>query len=109
MVAEEVHGPLTALYDHEPDLPVHFIIRDTDDYANGAAYFFDNKVEIWATNLDFGYRGTSQWIRNVVTHEYAHIVSIQAAMKMSRRVPAIYFQLISFEREKRPDVLQGYP
>ncbi len=109
LVAEEVHHPLCDLYQYEPDLPVHFIIRDTDDYANGAAFFFENKVEIWATNLEFGYRGTTQWIRNVVTHEYTHIISIQAAMKMGRRVPAIYFQLISFENEKRPDVLQGYP
>jgi hypothetical protein len=108
-VAEEVHGPICELYQYEPDLPVHFIIKDTDDYANGAAFFFDNKVEIWATNLEFGYRGTSQWIRNVVTHEYTHIVSIQAAMKLGRRWPALYFQLITFEKEKRPDVLQGYP
>lgn len=108
-VAEEVHGPLCELYGHEPDLPVHFIIKDTDDYANGAAFFYDNKVELWATNLEFGYRGTTQWIRNVVTHEYGHIVSIQAAMKTGRRVPALYFQAISFEDEKRPDVLQGYP
>ncbi|UCG51507.1 MAG: PD40 domain-containing protein [Candidatus Latescibacterota bacterium] len=108
-VAEEVHGPLTELYGYEPNTPVHFIIKDTDDYANGAAYFYDNKVEIWATNLEFGYRGTTEWIRNVVTHEYAHIISIQAAMKMTTRVPAIYFQLIHFEKERRPDVLQGYP
>ena len=108
-VAEDVHKPLCDLYQFEPDLPVHFIIKDTDDYANGAAFFFDNKVELWATNLEFGYRGTTQWIRNVVTHEYAHIISIQSAMKLGRRWPAIYFQLITFEDEKRPDVLQGYP
>jgi hypothetical protein len=108
-IAEEVHGPLCDLYGYEPSTPVHFIIRDTDDYANGAAYFFDNKVEIWATNLEFYYRGTTQWLRNVVTHEYGHIVSIQAAMKMTTRVPAIYFQVIGFEEERRPDVLQGYP
>ena len=40
-VAEEVHGALTEFYRFEPDNPVHFIIRDTHDYANGAAYFFD--------------------------------------------------------------------
>lgn len=108
-VAEEVHGPLTDLYQYEPKVPVHFIIKDTHDYANGAAYFFDNKVEIWATNLEFGFRGTTDWIRNVVTHEYTHIISIQAATKMPTRVPAIYFQVLSFEKEKRPDVLQGYP
>jgi Tol biopolymer transport system component len=108
-VAEEVHKPLCDLYQYEPDNPVHFIIKDTDDYANGAAFFFDNKVELWATNLEFGYRGTTQWIRNVVTHEYAHIISIQSAMRLGRRWPALYFQLITFEKEKRPDVLQGYP
>jgi hypothetical protein len=108
-VAEEVHGPICELYQFEPDLPVHFIIKDADDYANGAAYFYENKVELWATNLEFGYRGTTQWIRNVVTHEYTHIVSIQAAMKMGRSLPAVYFQFIGFEDEKRPDVLQGYP
>ena len=108
-IAEEVNGPITALYDYEPDYPVHFIIRDTDDYANGAAFFYENKVEIWATNLEFGFRGTSDWIRNVVTHEYTHIISIQAGTRLPQRIPAIYFQLISFEEEKRSDVLQGYP
>jgi Tol biopolymer transport system component len=107
-IAEEVFPHITGLYDYDPGI-VDFIIKDTEDYANGAAYFYDNKVEIWATNLDFGMRGTTQWLRNVITHEYTHIVSIQAAMKMSRRVPALYFQMISFEDEKRPDVLTGYP
>jgi Tol biopolymer transport system component len=108
-VAEEVHGPITDLYQYEPPNPIHFVIKDTDDYANGAAYFYDNKVEIWATNLEFGFRGTSDWIRNVVTHEYIHIISIQAAFKMPRRIPSIYFQVIEFEKEKRSDVLNGYP
>lgn len=108
-IAEEVNGPLTSLYHYEPSYPVHFIIRDTDDYANGAAYFYDNKVEIWATNLEFGFRGTSDWLRNVVTHEYTHIISIQASTRLPQRIPAVYFQAIGFEEEKRSDVLQGYP
>lgn len=107
-VAEEVYPFITGLYDYEPGI-VDFIIKDTEDYANGAAYYYDNKVEIWASNLEFGLRGTTEWLRNVVTHEYTHIVSIGAAMKMPRRIPAIYFQAISFENEKRPDVLTGYP
>jgi hypothetical protein len=107
--AEDAHGPLTAFYQYEPKTPVHFVIKDTNDYANGAAYFYDNKVEIWATNLEFGLRGTTQWVRNVVTHEYAHIISIQASIKFPQWMPAIYLQAIGFESEKRPDVLQGYP
>ncbi len=108
-IVEEINGPITGLYQYEPDYPVHFIIRDTHDYANGAAYFYENKVEIWATNLEFGFRGTTDWLRNVVTHEYTHIISIQAGTRMPKRFPAAYFQLISFEDEKRSDVLQGYP
>ena len=107
-IAEEIRPYINGFYRHDPGR-VNFIIKDTEDYANGAAYYYDNKVEIWATNLEFGMRGTTQWLRNVVTHEYTHIVSIQASMKMGMRIPALYFQAISFEEEKRPDVLYGYP
>ncbi len=107
-IAEEIHPYITGLYQYDPGR-VNFIVKDTEDYANGATYYYDNKIEIWATNLEFGFRGTTQWLRNVVTHEYTHMVSIQAAMKMPRRIPALYFQLIDFEDEKRPDVLYGYP
>ena len=107
-IAEEIYPHITGLYDYEPKRN-HFVILDTQDYANGSAYFYDDKIEIWATNLEFGYRGTTEWLRNVVTHEFAHVVSIQAAMKMPKRIPAFYFQAIGFETEKRPDVITGYP
>lgn len=108
-VAEEVHPYLTAVYNYEPKDKVHFIIKDTDDYANGATYYFDNKIEIWATNLEFGFRGTTKWIQNVVIHEYAHMISLHVGFKFGGHVPALYFQMIDFEKEKRPDVLTGYP
>lgn len=107
-IAEEIYPHITGVYNYEPGR-VSFIVKDTEDYANGAAYYYDNKVEIWATNLEFDLRGTTEWLRNVVTHEYTHIVSIQASMKMPTRFPSLYFQLIGFEEEKRPDVLTGYP
>src|SRR5512140_1154940 len=80
-----------------------------DDYSNGAAYFYDNKIEIYAPNLDFELRGTHNWLRNVVTHEFTHIVQIQTSMKFGRRVPSMYFQWLGYESERRPDVLYGYP
>ncbi len=107
-IAEEVRPAIVGLYDYDPGV-VHLVLIDTDDYANGAAYFYDNRIELWATNLEFGLRGTTDWLRNVITHEYTHVVSIQAAMKMPRRIPAIYTQWIHFEQEKRPDVINGYP
>jgi Tol biopolymer transport system component len=108
-IAEEIYGPVTSLYDHEPDQKVSLVIKDYDDYSNGGAYFYDNKIEIWAPALDFDLRGTHNWLRNVITHEFTHIVQIQCSMKFGRRVPGIYFQWLNYESERRQDVLYGYP
>jgi WD40 repeat protein len=108
-IAEEIYEPVTSLYNHKPDQKVSWIIKDYDDYANGAAYFYNNMVEIWATSMDFDLRGTHNWLRNVITHEFTHIVQIQTSMKFGRRVPAIYIQWLGYEAERRPDVLYGYP
>jgi len=108
-VAEDCYGPITSLYHHEPDTKVSFIIKDVADYSNGAAYYFDNKIEIWASPLDFELRGTHYWLRNVVSHEFTHIIQSQVAMKFSRKMPAIYLQAFGYEAERRPDVISGYP
>lgn len=108
-IAEEIHGPITDLYDYEPDTKFHFMVRDTDDYANGAAYYYNNKMLIWCTALDYDLRGTTNWLRNVITHEYTHIIQLGAARKMPRFMPAIYIQGFGYEEEQRPDVLYGYP
>jgi hypothetical protein len=108
-VAEEVYDPVTSLYNHKPDGKVSFIVKDHDDISNGAAYFFENKIEIYAPSLDFEFRGTHNWLRNVVTHEFTHVVQIQTAMKFGRHIPSLYFQWLGYESERRPDVLYGYP
>jgi Tol biopolymer transport system component len=108
-IAEEIYEPVTALYDHRPDQKVSFVIKDYDDISNGAAYFYDNKIEIYAPSMDFDLRGTHNWLRNVVTHEFTHIVQIQTTMKFGRRLPGIYFQWLGYESERRSDVLYGYP
>lgn len=108
-IAEEIYGPVTSFYQHEPDQKVDLVIKDYDDYSNGAAYFLDNKIELWAPALDFELRGTHNWLRNVVTHEFTHIIQIQTSLKFTRRIPAFYLQVLSYESERRPDVLYGYP
>jgi len=108
-VAEDIYEPVTSLYNHKPKGKVNFIIKDYDDFSNGATYFFDNKIEIWASALDFDLRGTHNWLRNVVTHEFTHLVQIQASLKFGRRIPAFYFQWLQYESERRTDVLYGYP
>lgn len=107
-IADEVWGPITSLYGYAPD-KVHYVIKDKDDYSNGATYFFDNKIEIWASALDFDLRGTHNWLRNVITHEFTHMVQIQASMKWGRSIPAVYLQFLNYQDVRRPDLLYGYP
>jgi Tol biopolymer transport system component len=108
-IAEEVYEPITSLYDYEPGRKYDFVIRDHDDYSNGAAYFYDDKLEIWATAMDFELRGTHNWLRNVITHEFVHMIQMQSSMKVTKRIPAFYFQAIGYEEDRREDVLHGGP
>lgn len=108
-IAEEIHPKITSLYGHAPDQKTSIVLRDRQDYSNGAAYFFDNKIDIWVPSLDTPLRGTHDWFRNVITHEFTHIVQIGASMKRKRTKPAVYVQWISYEDVRRPDVLYGFP
>jgi Tol biopolymer transport system component len=107
-IADEIWEPITSLYQYEPDI-IDFIIKDIDDFSNGATYFFDNKIEIWSSSLDFDLRGTHNWLRNVITHEFTHMVQIQAALKTARTIPVFYLQFFNYEDKRRPDILYGFP
>jgi Tol biopolymer transport system component len=108
-IAEEIYPDVTALYEYEPDTKISIVLNDRLDYSNGAAYFFDNKIEIWLPSLDSPLRGSHDWLRNVITHEFVHIVQIQSSLKFSRKRPVTYIQWLSYEDVRRPDVLYGFP
>jgi len=111
-IAEAAYEPVTRLYGYEPDGKVRIVLKDHDDYANGAAFYYHDVIEIWTTALehDFELRGTSDWLRNVITHEFVHIISLGAARRGPQRLPAFYLQYFGYQREKnRSDILIGYP
>ncbi|UCF65563.1 MAG: PD40 domain-containing protein [bacterium] len=108
-IAEEVYPHITGLYQIWPESKTEFIIRDTDDYSNGGAYFYENKIEIWAENMDYILRGTHNWLRDVVSHEFAHIISMQKSFKFGKNFPVGWFQVFGYEAERRPDVVRGFP
>ncbi|MDQ3193382.1 MAG: biopolymer transporter Tol, partial [Bacteroidota bacterium] len=108
-IAEEIYGPITSLYKFTPTEKVSFIVNDVSDIANGATDYYGNRIEIFASSLDYDLRGTHNWLRNVITHEFTHIIQIQASLKFSRKIPAVYLQWLGYENEVRPDVLYGYP
>ncbi|MBN2071569.1 MAG: PD40 domain-containing protein [Candidatus Krumholzibacteriota bacterium] len=107
-IAEEIHGALTKFYGFSPGR-IHINLYDKWDKSAGATYYYLNRIDIDASDYDFALRGAADWLRNVITHEYTHMVTIQAAMKMPLWMPSIYLQGITFEKEKRPDVINGYP
>lgn len=107
--AEEIYEPITSLYNHQPRKKVSIVLRDREDFSNGAAFFFDDKIEIWIPALDTPLRGTHYWLQNVITHEFTHIVQLGASMRRSQSYPAIYLQWLSYEDVRRPDVLYGFP
>ena len=108
-ILEEIYPPVTELYQFEPNEKTHIIFTDTEDVANGIAYYYDNKIVIWASPLDIALRGSHKWLENVLTHEFVHIISIQKAMKAGRTFPGAYFQWIGYEEETHQNVLYGYP
>jgi len=108
-IVEEIYEPINSLYDYKPKDKINFVINDLSDEANGATDFFNGRIEIFSSALDFELRGTHNWLRNVITHEYTHMVQLQASMKFPRSIPAIYLQWLNYEKERRPDVLYGYP
>jgi len=109
IVSESVYQSITDLYEFELDSKTRIIIKDVDDYSNGSAYFYDNKIVIWAKPLDYDLRGSHRWMQDVITHEFTHIIQLGASMKYPRNIPGVYFQILSYEEEKREDVLYGYP
>src|SRR6056297_827538 len=108
-IADSIYIPITDLYNYTPDRKISIVLRDREDFSNGAAFFFDNKIEIWTPALDTPLRGTHDWLENVITHEFTHMIQLGASMKRDSKIPAIYFQWLTYEDVRRPDVLYGFP
>jgi Tol biopolymer transport system component len=81
-VAEEIFPQLAAAFQFYDDFsPIHINVRDDSDYGNGSASDYTNEVNIWASNVDWEIRGEHDWIRNVLTHEIAHVITLDKARK----------------------------
>ena len=106
-VAEEVFPHLAAAFRYYDDYaPIHILVRDDSDYGNGAASDYMNQVYIWASNLDWEIRGEHDWIRNVLTHEIAHVMTLDKA----RKKWPFRFGLVQVSRfDSNPDISFNFP
>ena len=114
VIAEEVYEPVTQLYEFEPEDKPRILVRDIDDANRSAYYPGTNTIDFWATGLthDFELRGAkTDWVRNVFTHEFTHLISTQLARKASSRIQGVYLQTFFYQEEnRREDVsVTGYP
>jgi WD40 repeat protein len=106
--AEEVFPTLAAAYNYYDDFrTIHVLVLDSSDQlGNGSADYYSNTMAIWATNLDMELRGSHDWIKNVVTHELNHIITLN----MARKKWPFQFALISVSRSNsNPDISFQFP
>ena len=106
-VAEEAFGPLAAAYGYYDDYAtISIVVLDNSDFGNGAADSYSNTVYIWASALDWEIRGDHPWIKNVLTHEIAHVMTLNKARK---RWP-FRIALFSVSRfDSNPDISFNFP
>src|SRR5690625_4502402 len=73
-IADGVYTPVTHFYDHQPSGRTSIVLRDRADYSNGAAYLYDNKIEIYLPSFDIQLCGNPQYLRYFYKLEFYTIV-----------------------------------
>ncbi|MDR2579932.1 MAG: hypothetical protein LBC85_02945 [Fibromonadaceae bacterium] len=78
--AESVYDTLAVRYEMKLPSKINLVL-DNGLFSNGEAHPVFNMMRIWFTNWDFKVRGSHPWIRNVITHEFSHLISMPAGSK----------------------------
>jgi hypothetical protein len=81
-IAEESYASLSDLYDFSEHDKINIALADYDDYANGSTDWTNGSIIIWITDARFDLRGNTTWLRNVITHELSHVVTLETKSKM---------------------------
>jgi len=81
-IAEEAYGVLGGLYGHRDESLIHIALADYDDYSNGFANWTNGSIMVWIPDARYDLRSSNTWLRNVIVHELAHIMSMEKRSKM---------------------------
>lgn len=76
-IAEEVYVPLAELYNYKPAQKMSLSLAEYEDFSNGFAEWLTGSIMIWTIDSRFDMRSNTTWLRNVITHEMAHIMSLE--------------------------------
>lgn len=88
--AEAVFPEVTTLFGRQPPDKIDFLVFD-EDYSNGWAIASLNSMAIWSADMGFNLRGSKEWIRDVVAHEFGHVISIQKSAKWKPWIGELQF------------------
>ncbi|MBD3418666.1 MAG: hypothetical protein GF398_00970 [Chitinivibrionales bacterium] len=86
-ILESIYPPMARLYGYRFEDKINVSLADYDDFTNGFAAWTQDNITVWLPDARIDERSNSTWLRNVLTHELAHIISLRKNG----------FQLLSFD------------
>ncbi len=105
-IAEESYTAFDSLYQFDTRAgKIHLALADYDDYSNGFAAWTQRTIMVWVPDARFDLRGNTTWLRDVITHELGHIMSLDKKKGMQLLDWSVMLQYIS----PNVNVLYGEP
>lgn len=98
-ISENLYRIYTERYNLSLPDRIELAINDSDE-PNGWASPVLGMVSIDIHEFDFSLRGTHSWLRLLLSHELAHIVSIRTALKLPDWMPEIRLGYFDYPNEK---------
>ncbi len=81
-ISEDAFEVLTELLDYRPRDKIALSLAEYDDMSNGFAEWTSATIMIWLPDSRFELRSNTTWLRNVITHELTHIMSLEQKRRM---------------------------
>jgi Tol biopolymer transport system component len=77
-IAEETFAAIAPLFDYKLRNRIELSLADYDDYSNGWADYTSGAIMIWIPDAQMEFRANNTWLRNVISHEITHILSLES-------------------------------
>ena len=88
ILEEKTYPNVTRLYKQDLEGKLHIVIVDIWDSGNGFAMEIFNQIVIFTADIYYyPLRGRNPWLEDVLTHEFAHIIALKKARKLSKYIP----------------------
>jgi len=92
-IAEEIHEPLTRQFNWTPREKTQIVLIDDTDFTNGFASVLPYNtiyVQVVPPSIDMTIGEYEDWLRMLVTHEYSHILTMDATRGYSEVMRDIF-------------------